>query len=253
MKKFFQVGLLLAAIVSGQAWAAIPQTIRFATEATYPPFEYTDASGQIKGFDIDIAKALCKQMKVNCTFSNQPWDSLIPSLKLGKFDALIGAMAITPERQKQVDFTQPYYAATAEFIAAKNNNFVISPEGLKGKNIGTQGGTTFENFLKAKYPDAKVKTYASLQDAYLDLVAGRVDMVLGDTPMSQEWLKKDNNSKNYAVVGTPVASLEYFGSGYGIAVQQGNTELAAAFNKALADIKAIGTYNLIVRQYFSIT
>src|SRR5690606_17599012 len=93
------------------------QTIKFAMEATYPPFEYVDASGNIKGFDVDIANALCQQLKAQCEFSNQPFNSLIPSLQLGKFDAIISALGITTERAKQVSFTNPYYQPSGSFVA----------------------------------------------------------------------------------------------------------------------------------------
>lgn len=250
MKKLLRLSLLLVAVVSCHAFAALPQSIRFATEASYPPFEFTDEFGQVKGFDIDIARALCTQMKVQCTFSNQPWESLIPGLKWGKFDALIGAIGITAEREQHVDFTMPYYSVTAVFVAVKDSDFTFSPKGLRGKEVGVQSGTTFEQYLKEEYPHANVKTYATQQDLFLDLVDGRVDLVLVDGPLSQQWLKEGGHGGKYAVIGMPAANWEYFGPGYGIAVKQGNVELAAAFNKALADIKAFGIYDRIVKQYF---
>lgn len=241
----------LLTLLASASYAALPQVVRFATEATYPPFEYMDASGQIKGFDIDLAKALCAKMEVQCTFSNQPWDSLIPSLKLGKFDALIGAMAITDARKQQVDFTNPYLDTTAIFIAPKTAHFDISPEGLANKTIGVQGGTTFEQYLNAEYGNhITIKSYAGIQDALLDLSSGRVDAVLGDTPSLLEWLHKHDATKGFTQVGELVVSPQFFGRGYGIAVQKGNAELAAAFNRALQQITQDGTYERISALYF---
>lgn len=246
-----RVIFLLITLISHPILAALPQTLRFGTEATYPPFEFVDSAGKIQGFDIDIANALCKQMKVTCTFSNVPWDSLIPSLKLGKFNALIGGMNITDARKKQVDFTDPYYASTANFVGLTNKVLDVTPAGLKNKTVGVQGGTTLQHFLQEMYPAVKIKAYASQQDAFLDLLSARVDVVLGDTLMVMSWLKSNNNADKYQVIGEPISNTKYFGAGYGIAVKTGNAELLAAFNQALSQIKANGDYKKIVQQHFS--
>lgn len=251
MKKFFLLAIfLISAFISPLSQAEIKK-ITFATEATYPPFEYVDNTGKIRGFDVDIANALCANMKVQCNFINQPWDSLIPGLKLGKFDAAMGAMQITDARKKVVDFTNPYYTPTAIFVAKNNSGFSTSPEGLKNKIIGVQGGTTMEQYLQTIYGNTiKLKSYASVQDALLDLTAGRVNAVFGDTPIVMDWLNK-HGDKQYSTVGQAISDTHYFGTGAGIAVRKGNTELLNAFNKALADIKANGIYDKIIQQYFS--
>ncbi len=241
---------LLSGLMSLAAAAALPPTLHFATEATYPPFESLDASGHFQGYDIDIANALCQQLKVTCAFSNQPFDSLIPSLKLGKFDALIGALGITAARQQQVDFTQPYLAATAIFIAPTASHLDSSATGLQGKTIGVQGGSTYEEYANHEYSHSKIKTYASIQDALLDLSAGRVDIVLGDTPSMMDWLKTHADNKKFTTVGKPISNPTYFGAGYAIAVKKGNAELLNALNTALAAIRANGTYQKISRTYF---
>ncbi len=251
MKKLFWACVLASFSLSQSAFADIPQTITFATEATYPPFEYIDAAGHIQGYDIDLANALCKEMKVQCTFSNQPWDSLIPSLKLGKFNALIGALGITDARKQQVDFTDPYLAATASFVAPIASHLSISPEGLKGKIIGVQGGTTYEQYLATEYGDSiKIKTYTSIQDALLDLTSGRVDAIIGDTPSITDWLNKHNTEKKYGLVGEAINNPKMFGIGYAIAVKKGNTELVNAFNAALTKIKQEGIYQKLNDTYF---
>ncbi len=251
MKKFFALALLaITCLINQVSLAALPSTIHFAMEATYPPFEYMDPSGQIRGFDVDIAKALCTEMKVQCSFSHQPWDSLIPSLKLGKFDALISAMAITDERKQQVDFSIPYFATTGSFIGLAKSNLSPTPESLKGKIIGVQSGTVFETYLKTKYPGVKIKSYASAQDAFLDLTSGRIDALLADTPIVIDWLHKNSNSTDYALIGEPINDPQVFGVGYGIAVRKNQPELLAAFNKAIMAIRANGTYEKIAHANF---
>jgi arginine transport system substrate-binding protein len=252
MKKFIHYLLVgIFGLLSGNSFAVVPPIIHFATEATYPPFEYMDASGEIKGFDIDLAKALCAQIKAQCTFTNQPWESLIPSLKLGKFDALISAMNITEQRKQQVDFTRPYFITTGSFVAPKDSNIVISVEGLKNKTVGVQSATTFEHYLTAEYGKGiGMKSYPSSQDALLDLTSGRVDVVLGDTPIILDWLSNNNMNQKYRTVGEPINNPAYFGLGYGIAVKKGNVELLNAFNSALAQIKANGDYDKLLHTYF---
>jgi arginine transport system substrate-binding protein len=230
-------------------YAAPLTTLRFATEATYPPFEFIDESGQIKGFDIDIANALCQQMKVQCTFSNQSFNSLIPSLKLGKFDALVAALGVTSDRQKQVDFTNSYYEPSASFVAPLSKHYTLSM--LPGKTIGVQAGSTFEKYLQDKYGNTiTIKTYASVQEAFLDIVSGRVDVVIADTPIAQSWLKQNNNNKTFSIVEQPIVDHTYFGAGFGIAVRKNSTELVNSLNQALTEIKANGVYEKIFKKYF---
>jgi arginine transport system substrate-binding protein len=217
-----------------------------ATEATYPPFEYQDEKGNIKGFDIDIANALCKQMKAECTFTNQAFSSLIPSLAIGKFDAIIAALGITAERQKEVSFTDSYYTPSASFVAPLSKHYQL--KNLTGKTVGVQQGSTFEKYLSEKYgKQLTPKTYASIQEAFLDLTAGRVDVVIADTTIAQIWLK---NNKNYTIVGKPITDIEYFGIGYGIAVSKNNPTLLNDLNAALKAIKANGEYDKVIKEYF---
>jgi arginine transport system substrate-binding protein len=239
---------LISFLFCNLLYAAPIKTIRFAMEATYPPFEFIDESGQIKGFDIDVANALCKQLNAQCTFSNQSFNSLIPSLKIGKFDALISSLGVTPERLKQVSFTNPYYEPSGSFVAPAAKRYKLSD--IADKTIAVQQSSTFEKYLQDKYKDRVIiKTYGSVQDAFLDLVSGRVDMVLVDTPIALDWLKQ-KNAQGYVIVQKPVVDPKYFGTGYGIAVNRGNTELLNALNAALAAIKADGTYNKITEKYF---
>ena len=143
--------LVLAALLATfAAGASAVDKINFGVSATYPPFESLDASNQIVGFDIDLAKALCKQMQADCTFTNHAFDSLIPSLKFKKYDAVISGMDITPERSKQVAFTDPYYANSAVVIAKKGA--YKSFDELKGKRIGMENGTTHQKYLQDKHP-----------------------------------------------------------------------------------------------------
>ena len=238
--------LLLAAILATTAFgAAAAEKISFGSSATYPPFESLDASNQIVGFDIDLAKALCKQMQAECTFTNHAFDSLIPSLKFRKYDAVISGMDITPERAKQVAFTNPYYANSAVVIAKKGQ--FASLDDLKGKRIGMENGTTHQKYLQDKHPEIKTVSYDSYQNAIIDLKNGRIDGVFGDTAVVNEWLK---TNPQLGTVGEHVTDAQYFGTGLGIAVRPDNQALLKKLNDALAAIKADGTYQKISNEWF---
>lgn len=238
--------LILAAVLVGMtASAGAAQTIRFATEASYPPFEFVDANNKIQGFDIDLANALCKQMQAECTFTNQAFDSLIPSLKFRRFDAVISGMDITPERLQQVTFSQPYYENSAIFVAQKGKFSDLA--GLKDKRVGMQNGSTHQKFLLDKHPEITAVPYDSYQNAILDLKNGRLDAVFGDTAVVNEWLKKDTD---LATVGDKITDKAYFGTGLGIAMRLNNNELSAQFNTALDKVKQDGTYQTIYQKWF---
>ncbi len=238
--------IVLAALLAGISLSAsAADTIRFATEASYPPFEFVDANNKIMGFDVDLANALCKEMNATCTFTNQAFDSLIPSLKFRRFDAVMAGMDITPEREKQVLFSKPYYDNSALFIAQKAK--VADVAALKGKRVGVQNGTTHQKYLTDKHSDITTVPYDSYQNAILDLKNGRIDAVFGDTAVVNEWLKQN---QNLAAVGEKVTDKAYFGTGLGIAVRQGNSALQEKFNAALDKVKADGTWKTIYSKWF---
>lgn len=238
--------LLLAAMLATAAFSVTAaDKINFGSSATYPPFESLDASNQIVGFDIDLANALCKQMQADCTFTNHAFDSLIPSLKFRKYDAVISGMDITPERSKQVAFSDPYYANSAVVIAKKGA--FTSLADLKGKRIGMENGTTHQKYLQDKHPEIKTVSYDSYQNAIIDLKNGRIDGVFGDTAVVNEWLK---TNPQLGTVGEHVTDPQYFGTGLGIAVRPENQALLKKLNAALAAIKADGTYQKISDKWF---
>ncbi|MGI9278765.1 MAG: lysine/arginine/ornithine ABC transporter substrate-binding protein [Endozoicomonas sp.] len=250
MKKIFASILAASALTVATFQAQAAETIRFATEATYPPFEFVGKDNQLEGFDIDLANAICSELKAECSFSNQPFDSLIPSLKFRRFDAVISGMDITPDRLKQVDFSSPYYENSAIFVADKNKE-LTSIESLKGKSVGVQNGSTHQQYVidKLESQGVKVRPYDTFQNAFLDMTSGRVDAVFADTAVAKEWLTERGKGQ-YAQVGPEIKDADYFGIGYGIAVRK-QDELKKKFDAALSKLKENGTYQKIYDKYFN--
>ncbi|MEC7941016.1 MAG: arginine ABC transporter substrate-binding protein [Pseudomonadota bacterium] len=238
--------ILLASLIGLASFnAAAQEEIKFAMEATYAPFEYMDENNQIQGFDVDLANALCEEMKATCTFHNQAFDSLIPALKFKRYDAAISAMDITEARLQQVNFSDAYYDNSAAFISIEGK--VAGQAALEGKRIGVQNGSTHQSYLLEQLPGVTAVPYSSYQDAFIDMKNGRIDSVFGDTAVVAEWFKKEDN---LTYVGDQVTNQEYFGNGFGIAVNKSNPELVAQLNTALAAVKANGEYDKIFNKYF---
>ncbi len=238
----FIAGLLSTARVA-YAEPGVPNPLRIGSEGYYPPFNFVDQSGQLKGFDIDIAMALCERLKVECKLVAQDWDGIIPALLAGKYDAIVASMSITDERKKVVSFTDKYYSNKVRFVAAKGGGF--DPGKLDGKTIGTQRATIAANWLAKNAGGAKVKLYDKQTDAYLDLAARRLDAIFADGLVLHEWLKTKAGA-GFEMVGAAYELDE----GIGIAVRKEDNVLRQRLNAALAAMLADGTYATINARYF---
>lgn len=237
--------LLLTALLASTAFANA-QDITFAMEPSYPPFEQTNEKGEIVGFDVDIANAICKEIQATCHFKSQAFDALIPSLIKGRggFDAAISAIDITEARAKQVAFSDAYYESSASFIAVKDKITDLS----QAKKVGVQNGTTYQQYVNAEAKQYAASSYASLQDAILDLKNGRIDIIFGDTDVLREMFDKN---PELAFVGEKVTDKRYFNNGLGIAVKKSNAALVADLNKGIAAIKANGEYQKIYDKWMT--
>ena len=234
---------LLTVILLGASVAASAQELTFAMEPSYPPFETTNEKGEIIGFDVDVANAICKEIQATCKFKGEAFDALIPNLKAKRFDASISAIDITDARAKQVLFSDAYYDSTASYVTLKGKATLES-----AKNVGVQNGTTFQQYTVAETKQYTTKAYASLQSAILDLKSGRIDMIFGDTAVLADMISKEPEMQ---FVGEKVANKKYFGNGLGIAMHKSNKDLAAQLNKGLAAIKANGEYQKIYDKWMT--
>ena len=249
------LGLAVAAATLswGDAQAKQWTRIRIASEGAYPPFNMLNADNQLEGFDVDVARAVCAAAKVSCEFVAQDWEGLIPALLAGKFDVVFASMSITAERRKVVAFSERYYASPALFVADKTSGLMdSSPRALAGRTLGAKSGTVNARYLEEVYAPAgaKVKLYATQEEANLDLSAGRLDAVLADKLVMLPWLKNAGDGDCCQVIGHDLADPAYFGEGVGAALRKQDADLKALIDGALAQIRADGTYERINARYF---
>ncbi len=253
MRKLATVALAAAALalVAGTASAKEWKKVRIGVEGAYPPFSWVDPDGTLKGFDIDIADALCKEMGAECTLVQQDWDGIIPALLARKYDAIIASMSITEERKKKVAFSDKYYSTPAKFVRKKGSGIEISKAGLAGKAVGVQRATTHDNFITGEFGDTvEIKRYATQDEAYLDAVAGRIDLLLADSVAMDDGFLKTDQGKDFEFVGPSYSDPKYFGDGAGIATRKGDADLVMKLNAAIQTILKDGTYKAINDKYF---
>lgn len=248
IKKLLLGVMILGSCVSAQAQSGV---LRIATEGAYPPYNFVNPDGSLGGFDVDIANALCAEMKTQCKLVKQDWDGIIPGLMAKKYDAIVASMAITPERAQKVAFTDKYEGGYSMLFGAKGLSD-SSVAAMQGKTIAVQKGSIQENFAKDYYEKAgiSVRRYPDTQTALLDLNAGRVDAVVLEVGIIYD-AQKDPNLAAYQAFGEKFQDPKYFGTGSGIAVRKADQALLGELNQALKTILANGTYKQINDKYFS--
>src|SRR3954466_8736286 len=155
--------------------------IRFLTETDYPPFNFTGPDGNPAGFNVDLARAICDEIKVTCTIQMRRFETLLDALTSNKGDAIIASMAVTPHLRNRADFSDPYYRASARFVSRKDAVLPnVRPEYLEGKKVGAVAGSAHEAYLKAMFTDAEIKSYPDSDALRAALRRGDVDYIFGD-------------------------------------------------------------------------
>jgi len=277
MKAKFALGVAAAALafaLAGAASAKDWKSVVIGMEGAYEPYNLTDSSGKIVGFEPDLVMDLCKRMKVECKIIAQDWDGMIPGLQAGKFDVIMDGMSITEERMKSIDFSNPYSATPAAFVAAKSSPLAKLPdtgkvinltkdpvageaalkamrEAFKGKTIGVQVSTTHATFLDKHFKDvATIKEYKTTDERDLDLKSGRIDVELDDQPSLVSILEKPDG-KDYQFVGAQFTGGD-FGVGAGMGIRKADKDLTNKFNTALAAAFADGSVKKYSMQWFKI-
>ena len=220
------------------------KVLRVATNPTFAPFEYQEeGKKEYAGFDMDLIRALGKQMGYQVDIQSMGFDALIPALNAKNIDVAISGMSINEERKKVVLFAEPYYTSGLIIVVAKDNNSIKNLDDLQGKNIACQIGTTGEKLARS-VAGAQVKAFNHNTEATLELKTGGADAVINDVPVAKYYLAQGGNE--FAKTVGEVMDAEQ----YGIAMNKDNTALAAEMNKALAELKANGEFDKIYAKWF---
>jgi polar amino acid transport system substrate-binding protein len=226
--------------------------VKFGVAAEpYPPFAEKGADGVWKGWEIEIGNAICAAMNEKCEWVEVSWDGIIPALLAKKFDIIISSMSITEERMKTIDFTDRYYNTPAVIVAPKSSSIDGTPDSVKGKIVGVQVSTTHANYAEKHLQSkaASIKTYQTFDEHNQDLVAGRVDAVVGDSLAMQPFL--DSSAGQCCEIKGELNDVAVFGPGVGGGMRKSDTALRAKFNAAIKKIRGDGTFDAISKEYFS--
>jgi len=245
MKKLIVAASCALAMIAGTAQAQ-DRNLRIAFDIPYEPFEYRDENGELTGFEVELATAMCEELNANCEFVIQAWDGMIPGLLARKFDIIMSSMSITPERAERVLFSEPYYITPGGWFGPESfNTDVTDMDAMKGKNIGVQRGTTMDTYVTENMGGVvSIKRYTTAEDMVLDLEGQRLDAVFVDYPVGEQTIL---NREGFKEVGESVK----LGDGVGVAMRKRDTQLAEDINAALKKLKEDGTYDAIMEKYFS--
>jgi polar amino acid transport system substrate-binding protein len=213
------------------------------SDAAYPPFEFVDKDGNIVGIDIDIAKAIADHLKVKLRVVNTSFDGIIPALLAKKFDMIISAMTITPERAKQVDFSIPYYNAGQLITVREDDNRIKSEKDLQGKIVAVQLGTTGQFYAESLPGIKEIRKFEMVDGAFLELKNGRVDAVIADDLTSLAFVR---STKGLKVINKLLTKEQY-----GIAVRKEDKALLREINIVIARLKKEGVIEKLREKWAS--
>ena len=228
--------------------------IRFLTETDYPPFNYTGPDGVPTGFNVELARSICDEIKVACTIQMRRFDTLLDALAKNQGDAVIASFAETPDIRKKIDFSDPYYRTPARFVARRDLDITqIRPQTLEGRRVAVVAGTAHEAFMKTLFTEAELHPYPNAAAARAALKKGEVDLLFGDGISLAFWLNGTDSAGCCEFRGGPYMESRYFGEGVGIAVRHGNDLLRRAFNWALFQLWEKGRFTDLWLRYFPVS
>jgi polar amino acid transport system substrate-binding protein len=228
--------------------------IRFLTEVDYPPFNYAGPDGNPAGFNVDLARMICEELKIACSIQMRRFDTLLQSLAENRGDAVMASIAVTPDARGLADFSDPYYRTAARFVSRRDVSVPdVRPEQLEGREVAVVAGTAHEAYLKALFTEVDLRSYPTPEQAREALKRGDVDLLFGDGISLAYWLNGTDSQNCCAFRGGPFISSRYFGEGVGIAVKRGNEPLRQGFNWALFQLWEKGRFSDLWLRYFPIS
>lgn len=227
------------------------RSLRFLTEDDFPPFHFALPDGTLAGFDVDLARAICEELKISCTIQARRFDTLIQSLDDNQGDAMMGSIRIDAKSRAELDFTLPYMLAPARFVVPDTTRLAeMVPESLQGKRVGVLDASAHQAFLATFFPGTTLKAYdspASLREA---LTKREIDALFGDALSLSFWLQAQDAGRCCRFLGGPFIDRRFFGEGMAIAVKKGNDPIRQALDWALATLSARGTTTELYLKYF---
>ncbi|NNG02777.1 MAG: transporter substrate-binding domain-containing protein [Inquilinus sp.] len=247
-----------AVLALSAANASAQDMLRIGTEGAYPPWNYTEANGELAGFEVDLGNAMCEKMNVTCEFVAQDWDGIIPALMNGRYDAIMAGMSITDERRERISFSTGYVTDPAYFLAPKSSPLQDAETldqvkaAIDGMTVGVQGSTIHQNFIDEYLAGmVDLKLYDTQENMELDLTAGRIDAALADYAAWRAFFEKSDGAE-FDIFGPKLTGSDYpvFGEGVGVGLRQEDDELLEKINAALAALKEDGTITVLSNQYF---
>ena len=263
-------GVATLALLGGQATAKDWTEVVIGTEGAYPPWNSTNASGELVGAEMDLAMELCKRMNVTCKVVAQDWDGIIPALQNGKYDAIMAGMSITPERMEAISFSRGYFNDPARIAVLKGSDLEglatvdrltledidadeqasldTLKEALAGKTVGAQIATIHANFIEEFLSDVDIRAYQTQDELNLDLQAGRIDAAVADNQAFQDFMETAEGAE--VVFTGPAMSGGVFGKGVGVGIRKDDSDLLELFNKAIEEATADGTVTRISVDWF---
>ncbi len=228
--------------------------IRFMTEVDYPPFNFAGADGNPTGFNVELARMICEELKVTCTVQMRRFDTLIDSLDANRGDAAIASISVSKETRNRADFTDPYYRPSARFVVRTGMaTAAVTPEAMERKKVAVVTGSAHEQYLRTLFTEADVRPYPDAAAAREALRKGEVDYLFGDGFALSFWLNGASSGGCCAFVDGSFTESRYFGEGIGVAVKRGNDTLRRAINYALFRIWETGRFTDLWLRYFPIS
>lgn len=270
-RKFIAAAAL--AVVAIAAGPALAKDVVIGTEGAYAPWNLTNPDGTLDGFEIELMKDVCKRAALNCTFMTHDWDTMIESLNANKFDVILDGLSITPDRAKVIAFSIPYASTPVGFATLKDSPLIKLPgtgttitltgaatdkaqidkfrDAFKGKTIGVQTATIYTKFLDDNFGSiATIKEYKTVDERDADLVAGRIDASFDDETAQAASLAAKGH-EDLVLTGPEIAG-PVWGPGIGLGLRKADTDLKAAFDKAIQAAIADGTVKTLSEKWFKL-
>jgi polar amino acid transport system substrate-binding protein len=236
---------------------ASAEMLRVGMECTYAPFNYRTDSGELAGYDVDVATGVAEIIGADLEFVCQQWDGMIPALLANKFDLIVASMSITNERLEKIDFSSPYRDSVGRIVGKSGQNLNLFdpsgnpiPENFAGLRIGLERASTYESWFNAKLPDAEIVLYDGSEPLYLDLVNGRVDAIMTNPMKAHLRFLATEEGSGFEFVSPAIDDVDYFGIGVGIGLRQGQPELKARLDGAIKQLINDGKLTEYALKYF---